>query len=247
MDGVATVLNISDLGTKKLTKVLRRFLMYLIGLVEYDPNIKGYTCAGEEFNLCTQRKYMGQSMKAIRRVVLGTLSAGAEEFPVHVSKPLVKALTLLSLQPLVGGTRSEEVEYALMVKHCSYVVLFMDYPGFMFGYALTFILVGIVIGYFLKKATHKWELSSVHQWAAAEIEENTKDIIYVDDWDPDLQEIRQFRVLKSVDDAESGEEYFRETPGGLARFVKLDLRRRDRHGFAESNMMDANFIQFVFA
>ena len=126
MDGVATVLNISDLGTKKLTKVRRRFLMYLIGLVEYDPNIKGYACAGEEeFNLYMQRKYMGQSMKAIRRVVLGTLSAGAEEFPVHVSKPLVKALTLLSLQPLVGGTRSEEVEYSLMVKHSSYVVLFM--------------------------------------------------------------------------------------------------------------------------
>lgn len=125
MDGVATVLNISDLGTKKLTKVRRRFLMDLIGLVEYDPNIKGYTCAEEEFNLYMQRKCMGQSMKAIRSVVLGTLSAGAEEFPVHVSKPLVKALTLLSLQPLVGGTRSEEVEYSLMVKHCSYVVLFM--------------------------------------------------------------------------------------------------------------------------
>ena len=68
----------------------------------------------------------------------------------------------------------------------------------MFEYALTFILVGIVIGYFLKKATHKWELSSVLQWAAAEIEENTKDIIYVDDWDPELQEIRQFRVLKNI-------------------------------------------------
>ena len=199
MDGIATVLKISDLDTKKLTKVRRRFLMYLIGLVEYDPNIKNYICAGEdEFNLYMQRKYMGQSMKAIRRVVLGALSAGAEEFPVHVSKPLVKALTLLSLQPLVGGTRSEEVEYALMVKHYSYVELFMDYPGFMIGYALTFILVGIVIGYFLKKATHKWELSSVLQWAAAEIEENTKDIIYVDDWDPELQEIRQFRVLKNI-------------------------------------------------
>ena len=143
MDGVATVLNSSDLGTKKLTKVRRRFLMYLIGLVEYDPNIKGYTCAEEEeFNLYMQRKCMGQSMKAIRRVVLGTLSAGAEEFPAHVPKPF----TLLSLQPLVGGIRSEEVKYALLVKHYSYVELFVDYPGFMIGYALTFILVGIVTG-----------------------------------------------------------------------------------------------------
>ena len=34
-----------------------------------------------------------------------------------------------------------------------------------------------------------------------------KDITYVDDGDPEQHEIRQFRVLKSVDDAESGEEY----------------------------------------
>ena len=58
-----------------------------------------------------------------------------------------------------------------------------------------------------------------------------KDITYVDDGDPEQHEIRQFRVLKSVDDAESGEEYFRETPGGLTRFVKLDRRRRERHVF----------------
>ena len=67
----------------------------------------------------------------------------------------MKALTLLSLQTLVGGTRSEEIEYALMVKHFSYVEIFMDYHGFMIGYALTFILVGIAIGYFLKNATQR--------------------------------------------------------------------------------------------
>jgi len=36
MDGVPTVLNIADLGTKRLAKVQRDFLMFLIGLVEYD-------------------------------------------------------------------------------------------------------------------------------------------------------------------------------------------------------------------
>ena len=56
MDGVATVLNISDLGTKKLTKVRRCFLMYLIGLVEFDPSTKSYVPAGEdEFNLFMQK------------------------------------------------------------------------------------------------------------------------------------------------------------------------------------------------
>jgi hypothetical protein len=46
-------------------------------------------------------------------------------------------------------------------------------------------------------------------------------------------------VLRSVDDAESGEEYFREVEGGMAPFVKLDRRRRLRHGFAEIDVMNA--------
>ena len=51
MDGVATVLNVADINTKKLTKVGRSFLMYLIGLVEYDGSSKMYVPAGEdEFN-----------------------------------------------------------------------------------------------------------------------------------------------------------------------------------------------------
>jgi hypothetical protein len=47
----------------------------------------------------------------------------------------------------------------------------------------------------------------------------------------------QFRVLKHVDEAESGEEYFREVPGGMARFVKLDRRRRAHHGFVETDAL----------
>ena len=36
MDGVPTVLNIADLGTKRLAKAQRDFLMFLINLVKYD-------------------------------------------------------------------------------------------------------------------------------------------------------------------------------------------------------------------
>jgi len=74
MDGVATVLNVADINTKKLTKARRSFLMYLIGLVEYDTVSKMYVPAGEdEFNIYMRKKYMGQSMKTVRRVVLNTL------------------------------------------------------------------------------------------------------------------------------------------------------------------------------
>eukprot|EP00435_Cladocopium_sp_Y103_P007835 s2794_g2.t1 len=157
MDGVATVLNISDLGTKKLPKIRRCFLMHLLGLVEYDPSVKQYVTVGEEeFNTYMQEKYMGQSMKTVRRVVLDTLSTGADEITATVSKPLVKALTIFSLQPLAAGSRmGDEMSYEMMVKNYGYIELFLDFPTFMLAYALTFLVVGIAIGYFLKNAIHK--------------------------------------------------------------------------------------------
>ena len=240
MDGVATVLNVADINTKKLTKVRRSFLMYLIGLVEYDGSSKMYVPAGEdEFNAYMQKKYMGQNMKTVRRVVLNVLANGMEEIPTQVSKPLVKAMTLLALQPVANGARTEEFNYQLMVKNFEYSELFMEFPWFMLGYALTFFLVGMVAGYFFKNAIYKYQLSEVVKWASEQVTFNMRTIEYVDDWDPERHEFRQFRVLRSVDDAESGEEYFREVDGGMARFVKLDRRRRRRHGFAEIDMLNA--------
>eukprot|EP00435_Cladocopium_sp_Y103_P050137 s2990_g15.t1 len=124
MDGVATVLNISDLGTKKLAKVRRCFLMHLLGLVEFDPSTKSYVTVGEdEFNTYMQKKYMGKSMKTVRRVVLNTLATGADELPNQLSKPVIKSLTILSLQPVVGGSRVDEVICSVMVKRYSYAEL----------------------------------------------------------------------------------------------------------------------------
>lgn len=66
MGGVARVLNTSNLGTRKLAKVRRCCLMYLIGL--------GVAAGEEEFNLYMQMKCMGKSMKVIRRVVFPPMS-----------------------------------------------------------------------------------------------------------------------------------------------------------------------------
>ena len=135
MEGVATVLNVADINTKKLAKARRSCLMYLIG--EYDEASKGYIPAGEqEFNLYMQKKYMGQSMKTVRRVVLSTVADGVEEFPKQISKPFVKAMTLLALQPVATGTRVDDFNYNLMVKDYGYVEPFLELPYFMFGYAL---------------------------------------------------------------------------------------------------------------
>jgi hypothetical protein len=49
---LAAVVNVADINTKKLTEASRSFLMYLIGVVEYDKASKGYVPAGEgEFNI----------------------------------------------------------------------------------------------------------------------------------------------------------------------------------------------------
>ena len=59
---LAAVVNVADINTK-LTKAGGSFLMYLIGLVEYNNVSTGYVPAGEdEFNIYMQKKYMGQSI-----------------------------------------------------------------------------------------------------------------------------------------------------------------------------------------
>ena len=47
MEGVPTLLNVSDIGTKRLTKVRRAFLMYLMGMVQYDESSDSYVAVGE--------------------------------------------------------------------------------------------------------------------------------------------------------------------------------------------------------
>ena len=174
----------------------------------------------------------------MRQVVFSTAD-GVEEFPRQISKPLVKPMALLALQPVATGTRVDEFNYNLMVKDYGYIEPFLELPYFMFVYALTFFVIGMVAGYFLRNAIYKVHLTQVVNWAAEQICTHKREVNFVDDWDPKLHEMRQFRVLHSVDDAEPGEEYFREVGGGMVRYVKLDRRRRRRHGFAEIDVMNA--------
>ena len=43
MEGIPTLLNVSDLGTKCLTRQGREFLMYLIGIMEMNAEGKDET------------------------------------------------------------------------------------------------------------------------------------------------------------------------------------------------------------
>ena len=228
MDGVQTIFNIADLGTKRLSKARRAFLMFLIGLVQFDPSVKDYVAFGEdEFSQYLQKKAVGKTMESVRQVMLSSLATGMEDLPIQISKPMVKAVIIMALQPLVSGARSDEVNYPLMVQHYNLVEALLEFPGFMFLYGLFFMIAGILIGCYLNKVIRKFKpiefRALVRNWLG--VKERT--INPVDDWDLVNDEMRQYRVLTTVDDAESGEEYFREYPGGMARYVKLDARRRD--------------------
>ena len=160
MDGVSTVLNIADLGTKRLAKARRDFLMFLIGLVEYDNISKACVPVGENaFNSYLQKKAFGKTMKSVRQVMLKSLMDRVEDLPLRISKLMVKAVTLMALQPLMNGARSDEFDYQVMVKHYGIVKIFLKHPWFMLCYALVFMLVGIIFGYYLNVMIQKIDLS----------------------------------------------------------------------------------------
>ena len=91
-----------------------------------------YVPAGEdEFNIYMQKKYMGQSIYENRS------TSRSEHWPMAWtrsrtrSKPLVKAMTLLALQPVASGARADELNYSIMVKNFGYIKLFLENPYFM--------------------------------------------------------------------------------------------------------------------
>jgi hypothetical protein len=47
MEGVPTLFKVADMGTKRVTKVRRAFLMYLMGMVQYDEASDSYVAVGE--------------------------------------------------------------------------------------------------------------------------------------------------------------------------------------------------------
>jgi hypothetical protein len=133
-------------------------------------------------------------------MMLASLSSGMDELPIQLSKPMVKAATIMALQPLVGASRADGIDYTVMVQHFELVEIFMEFPWFMLFYGLIFLVIGIFMGYYLKKATHVFELNTVLKWAT-EVIGQKQEMRYVDDWGPERHELRQYRILRSVDEA----------------------------------------------
>ena len=58
--------------------------------------------------------------------MLKSLMDGVEDIPIKISKPLVKAVTIMALQPLASGARVDDINYGVMVQHFNLVEIFFE-------------------------------------------------------------------------------------------------------------------------
>ena len=171
--------------------------------------------------------------------MMASLVNGDDTLPIRISKPMVRAVAIMALQPVVGGSRIDGLNYEVMVHHYNLVEVFLEFPWFMLTYALVFMVIGGLIGFYLQKSLHTFNLKQVLDWAKEVLGQNMKEMSYVEDWDPENHEMRTYRVLSSFDDAASEEEFFMECPNGLARYVKLDRKRRKKYGMVALDPVNA--------
>ncbi|CAL1135832.1 unnamed protein product [Cladocopium goreaui] len=245
MTGVATLLNVADIGTKKLSKLRRSFLMFLMGMVVYDEATKSYVPVGEAgFNEEMRKKALSKNMKVVRQVMLNTLSDGAEGLQAQVSKPMVKLMTLLAMQPMVDGFNAEMVELKVLEVKYVYLDFFMDNKVFVVFYTLVFVFIGVCIGYFIHKVVYIEKVVYMTQWSMRMLRRlhRRRELALVDDWDPMNHELKQLRVLADARDADSGEEFFRETETGLAKYVRPRFEARRRLKVEELDPLEASML-----
>ena len=147
LEGVATLLNVADLGTKKLSRARREFLMYLIGLVYFNEETDKFEPVGqEEYDLYWQKKSLAANMKEVRKVMLKTLTDGTEVWKPKIPTSMVKAITLLALQPTVYGQMLGEIEEKVAIYTYWLVCIFEYQKTLLFVYTVVIFSAGIFVG-----------------------------------------------------------------------------------------------------
>ena len=154
MEGVPTLWNMADLGTKRLSRQRREFLMYLIGIMEikFEGSEQVFCRVGEEaFHEEIRKKNLAKKMKEVKNEMICALVNDENETKIKVSKPMVKMVTLLLLQPGVYGLPEGETEENYTIEEYEgqnykvsgwlvYTLMFLVYTIVVFG-------VGIYVGY----------------------------------------------------------------------------------------------------
>ena len=127
MEGVPTLLNVADMGTKRLR---RAFLMYLMGMVQYNEASDSYVAFGElEFAGELRRRTMAKNMKSVKKVMMSTLVDSAEVGNPVTSTNLVKLVTLMAMQPMANGLEMDQVELQAIEAKDSIYEIFGAYPA----------------------------------------------------------------------------------------------------------------------
>ena len=119
MEGIPTLLNVSDLGTKRLTRQRREFLMHLIGIMEMNAEGKDETFSkvGEDtFHQELEKKMLAKQMKEVKKQMIQTVVEEKSSWGFKIPTTLVRAVTLLLLQQKVGGERTSEATEEKMLE-----------------------------------------------------------------------------------------------------------------------------------
>ena len=147
MDGVGTIMNVADLGAKRVTRARREFLMFLLNLVFFSNDTGKFEPVGkEEYESFRAKKAMASEMKEVRRVMLRTLADGSNWRP-RVSTKMVKAIAILALQREVHGFLVSDIQNVITVAVVqSYEVPFFKVTMFLV-YTMVVFLVGMWFGY----------------------------------------------------------------------------------------------------
>ena len=162
MEGVPTLWNVADLGTKRLSRQRREFLM-LIGVMEM--NAEGaeqiFCHVGEEtFHEEVRKMNLALKMKEVKNEMISALVEEKSETKVKISKSMVKMVTLLLLNPGAYGQPEDGSEENFTADENDgqtyrshgwliYILVFVIYTIFVAG-------CGMWVGYTKWKMISRW-------------------------------------------------------------------------------------------
>ena len=83
----------------------------------------------DECNAYLQKKAVGKTFKTVHQVMMASLVNGYDTLPIRISKPMVRAVAIMALQPMVGGSRIDNLNYEVLVHHYNLVEVFLEFLG----------------------------------------------------------------------------------------------------------------------
>jgi hypothetical protein len=123
-----------------------------------------------------------------------------------------------------------DVPDEMVLEVFSYMDMFSTYTFFFLVYTMVCIGFGVVIGFLLRREYFNESLRIVVDWAKQQVGIARGRVEFVDDWDPETNSLKTFRVLEDPSDAESDEVFFvnNDQSLGVHKLIRPNriLRRR---------------------